>query len=97
MDTEENTINLYDAVTRMHAISAEGGTFSMKFRTWNRDTARGGEKVAVAAARLRPRARDEQVAHSRFKLFYTDTETGLARICWQPLVVEFNGMRTVID
>lgn len=100
MDTEENTINLYDAVSRMYAVSAEGGMFSMKFRKWNRDTRTGGAIESVTAARLRPRASDEQVAHARFKLFYTDysdSETGLPRVCWQPLVVEFNGMRTVLD
>lgn len=69
----------------------------MKFRKWNRDTASGGDLVTVAAARLRPRAHDEKIQYSSYKLFYTDTETGQARNCWQPLIMEFNGMRTVLN
>lgn len=95
--TQKQTIDLYEALEQMKRISASGGTFSMKFRKWNRDTFTGGDMVTVRAARVRPKASDERVANSSYKLYFTDTDTGLARVCWQPLIMEFNGRRTVLN
>lgn len=90
-------IDLYAAVREMRRISSAGGTFSFKFRKWNRDTNSGGDLVTVNAARLRPKATDESVANASHKLFFTDTETGRALNCWQPLIVEFEGAQTVLN
>lgn len=97
MEEETGKIDLYDAIEQMKRISLAGGTFSMKFRKWNKQTQSGGDMVIVRAARVRPKAADEKIAHSSYKLFFTDTETGLARNCWQPLIMEFNGRRTVLN
>lgn len=95
METEK--IDLYQAIEEMKRISLAGGTFSMKFRKYNRQTQNGGDMVTVNAARVRPKAADEDVSNASYKLFFTDTETGLARNCWQPLIMEFNGRRTVLN
>lgn len=97
MDKNSEKIDLFVAVEQMKRISLAGGTFSMKFRKWNRATRSGGDVVTVNAARIRPKASDEKIEYSSYKLFYTDTETGLARNCWQPLIIEFNGKRTVLN
>ena len=81
----------------MKRISLAGGVFSFKFRKWNRATRSGGDVVTVNAARIRPKASDEKIEYSSYKLYFTDTETGLARVCWQPLIIEFNGRRTVLN
>ena len=94
---ETKQIDLYRAIEEMKEISARGGTFSLRFRKWNRDTRKGGDMVTIRAARVRPRTADEKIRHSSYKLFFTDTETGLARNCWQPLIMEFNGRRTVLN
>lgn len=91
------SIELWDAISRMHEISVGGNTFSMKFRKWDRQRSHGGELVTINAARLRPKASDEQISHSSHKLFFTDTETGRALNCWQILIMEFNGMKTFIN
>lgn len=96
-DKEVDTIDLFKAIEEMKAISAAGGSFSMKFRKWNRATVSGGDLVTVNRARVRAKTSDEQIAHSSYKLFFVDVETGLARNCWQPLIVEFNGKRTVLN
>lgn len=90
-------INLYRAFDCMKEISARGGTFAIRFRKWNRATRSGGDMVSLHAARLRPKASDEKIENASFKLFLTDTETGRALNCWQPLVMEFNGMKTVLN
>lgn len=90
-------MSVYEAVRQMRELSARGESFSFKFRKWNRQTTRGGDLVIVSAAKLRPRAADEDVANSSSKLYYVDAETGRERVCWQPLIVEFNGRRTVLN
>lgn len=97
MDKSAQKIDLYDAIEQMKRISLAGGTFSLKFRKWNSQTRNGGDMVIINAARIRPKAADEKIANSSYKLFFTDTETGLARNCWQPLIMEFNGRRTVLN
>ena len=39
---------------------------------------------------------DEKIENASHKLFLVDTETGNALNCWQILVVEFNGQKTVL-
>lgn len=94
---QQKQIDLYRAIEEMKEISARGGTFSLRFRKWNRATHRGGDMANIAHARIRPKASDEKVAHSSYKLFFTDTDTGRAMNCWQCLIMEFNGLRTVLN
>lgn len=77
----------------MRAISVAGGTFSIKFRKWNRRRRDGGDLAVVPHARIRRKASDEKIAHASHKVFFTDTDTGRARNCWQCLIVEFNGRK----
>lgn len=91
-----DTIDLYTAIEQMKRISDAEGTFSMKFRKHNRKTSEGGDLVTVKAARLRKKTSDEEIKNSSYKLFFTDTETGLAANCWQILIMEFNGMKTIV-
>ena len=86
-------INLYQAVDRMKEISVAGGTFSLKFRKWNRATHDGGDLCVVPRARIRQKTSDEKIANASHKVFFTDTSTGRARNCWQCLIVEFNGRK----
>ena len=97
MEKDTRKIDLYEAIEQMKRISLAGGTFSLKFRKWNNQTQSGGDLVTVRAARVRPKADDEKITHSSYKLFFTDTETGLARNCWHPLLMELNGQRTVLN
>lgn len=92
------TINLYTAIEDMRRMSAEGGTFAFSFYKYNRrNPEHNGERVTVKAARLRAKPKDEDVAHSDYKLFFTDTETGAALNCWEVLVYEFNGKMCVLE
>ncbi len=88
------TINLYAAIDEARKISEAGGTFSIKFRKWNRAKRDGGDLAVIEAARCRPKASDETISNASHKLFITDTETGRALNCWHPLILEINGRRT---
>lgn len=97
MMDKKTPIDLYRALDEMKKISAGGGTFSLKFRKYDRQRRKGGDMARVQAARIRPKASDETVAHASYKLFFTDTESGLARVCWQPLIMEFNGRPVILN
>ncbi len=90
------TIDLYEAVREMRRITAAGGTFSMKFRKWNRSTSNGGDLVHIKNARLRPKTGDRKIANASYKLFFRDDETGRDLNCWECLLVEFNGKKTIL-
>ena len=70
MDKEPQTIDLFQAIEEMKRISLAGGTFSIKFRKWNRQTRNGGDLVRINAARVRPKASDEEISGSSYKLFH---------------------------
>ena len=90
------TITLYDALQQMRSISDEGGVFSLSHRKYDRRRGTGGDLVEIKGARMRPQAKDEQISEASHKLFYTDTSTGEARVCWHCLIMEFNGKRVTI-
>lgn len=77
----------------MKAITIAGGTFSLKFRKWNRKLKKGGDLVNLKAVRIRQKAGDEKIENSSHKIFITDTTTGSPLNCWQCLIVEFNGKK----
>lgn len=91
-----NTIGLYDAIAEMQRISEDGGNFSFSFVKYNRDTRSGGDMARIARARLRKKTPDSVIAHSSYKLFFMDMDTGQPMNCWQMLIVEFNGMECTI-
>ena len=59
-------------------------------------SARGGT-FSLRFRKWRPKASDERVSNASYKLFFTDTDTGRALNCWQCLIMEFNGLRTVLN
>ncbi len=93
---DNGTIGVYQAISEMRRITASGGTFAVKFRKWNRQKLCGGDLAVVNQARLRPKPHESQVSDSGWKVFLTDTETGRNLVCWECLLVEFNGQKTVL-
>lgn len=89
-------MNLYMAVDEMRRISAADGTFSVKFRKWNSQKRTGGDMVQLSKARLSARPAEGKVVNGDYKLHLYDTETGHDMMCWQPLLMEFNGHRLVL-
>lgn len=94
---EKKTIGVFEAIDRMKAISEAGETFSFAFRKWDRQRHRGGDLRRVSRAVLRPKAGDDDISEASHKLFFRDVDTGENLVCWQPLIVEFNGMSTILS
>ena len=68
--TEAQPIDLYDAIEQMKRISLAGGTFSLTFRKWNRQTRNGGYVVKVNAARIRPKTKDDKIQTQVINYFH---------------------------
>ena len=93
----DSTINLYVAIDEMRSLSKKGVPFSLSFRKWDRYRGQGGDLALISHAILRPAARGEDVSNAEYKLFFTDRDTGQARVCWRILVTEFNGQKVVFE
>lgn len=93
MIDKSNVIGVYDAIAEMQRISEAGGWFEFSFVKYNRDTRKGGDIARISRARLRKKTPDTVIAHSSYKLFFTDLDSGEPLNCWQMLIIEFNGRK----
>lgn len=86
-------IQVYDVVREMERISKAGGEFQFSFVKYDRQKKAGGDIARISRARLRKKSPKDLIAHSDYKLFFTDLDSGAPRNCWQILIIEFNGQR----
>lgn len=93
MESQTNTIAVYQAIAEMTRISASGGEFSFSFYKYDRQRKTGGDLARVSRARLRKKAVSDTIEHADYKLFFTDLDSGRPLNCWQMLIVEFNGIK----
>lgn len=90
------TISIYTAVAEMDRLTKAGIPFSFSFYKYNRQSREGGDLARISRAKLRSKTSDTQRENSSFKLSFVDIDSGLARECWQPLIVEFNGIKCTL-
>lgn len=92
----ETTIPIFTAVAEMDRLTKAGVPFSFSFYKYNRQNRQGGDLARISRAKLRSKAHDTQRENSSHKLSFVDIDSGLARECWQPLIVEFNGLKCTL-
>ena len=92
----ETTIPIFTAVAEMDRLTKAGIPFSFSFYKYNRQSGEGGDMARISRAKLRSKTSDMQRENSSHKLFFVDIDSGLARECWQPLIVEFNGIKCTL-
>lgn len=90
------TIPLYEAIQQMRELTKAGKSFSFVHATYNREKRSSDGLRNVKSARLRPKSSNDDIIHSDFKLFYYDEEEQLPRVCWQPLIMFFNGKKVIL-
>lgn len=93
---KKESIYLWDAIASMNLISKSSGEFAVSFYKLNRQTGKGGDFAHIPRARLRAKTPDIKIADSSHKLFFFDLDTDEARVCWEILIVEFNGMKCIL-
>lgn len=89
-------MQIYQAIAEMESLTKQDKHFSFSFYKYNRQTKEGGDLARISRAKLRPKTSDNKRENSSYKLFFVDVDTGLARECWQPLIVEFNGIKCTL-
>ena len=92
----EQTIQIFTAVAEMDRLTKAGIPFSFSFYKYNRQNGEGGDLARISRAKLRHKTSDEQRENSSHKLSFVDIDNGQARECWQPLIVEFNGIKCTL-
>ena len=86
-------MDLYKAIAQMRKLTSEGKTFSFSFMSFNSDTNESEGIKEISNAKLRTAAKNDDVKNSDYKLFYYDCDAKLPRVCWQPLLMSFNGVQ----
>ena len=92
-----DSITLYQAIKEMREISASGRYFTFSHISYNRDTRKTNGIREVRRAKLRPAAKGDDIRNSDFKLFYYDELYHESRVCWQPLLLYFNGKKVILQ
>jgi hypothetical protein len=96
MDSKVASIHIWQAIHLMRELTAKGETFSFSFATYNRQTGRCHGMTSVKRAYLRPAAKGDDITHADHKLFYFDDVDQKPKVCWQPLIMYFNGFKIAL-
>ena len=86
------SINIWDAIRQMRAISQKKGSFSITFMSYSRERRKSDGIIEISNARLRPQD-SPPGQYSDFMLNYVDIDNGEAYHFWQPCLMYFNNQR----
>lgn len=84
-------MKVYDAIRQMEELTRVGKTFSFSFMSYSYDKSVSHGPVTVLHAKLLPSNRKERNQFSDYMIRYRDMDTYEDKMCWQPLLLEFNG------
>lgn len=86
-------MKIYEAIKEMHELTRAGKTFSFNFMSYSYDKDKSHGPVTVLHAQLLPSNRKERNRFSDYMLRFRDMDTYEEKMCWQPLLLEFNGQQ----
>lgn len=75
----------------MRACSERGESFSFSFMSYSYERRKSDGIVKIEHARLRRQSRKENNRFADYMLNFMDLDTLEYGMCWQPLLLEFNG------
>lgn len=75
----------------MRRCSECGENFSFAFMSYSYERRKSGGIVKIERARLRKQSRKENNRFADYMLNFIDLDTMEYGMCWQPLLLEFNG------
>lgn len=85
-------MNVYEAINQMRACSERGETFSFAFMSYSYERRRSEVVVKIEHARLRKQSHKKNNRFADYMLNFIDMDTMDYEMCWQPLLLEFNGI-----
>lgn len=86
-------MTVFEAISQMRLLTDRGLTFSFVFMTYSEDTGQSQGLAEVRSATLRPQSSIQQNRNAEIMLNYYDTLCNRHGKCYQPLIIEFNGIK----
>lgn len=89
-------MDVYEAIRQMRTISADGGSFSFSFMSF--DSTRMSSEGVVYVARARLRSRESVIFNGNAEMMeaYYNLDTSENRQFYQPLLMTFNGKKITL-
>lgn len=84
-------MKVYEAISEMRAKTERGESFSFAFMSYSYERRKSDGVVKVERAKLRKQSRQENNRFADYMLNYIDVDTLEYGMCWQPLLLEFDG------
>ena len=85
-------MNVFEAIRQMKVLTDKGQTFSFSFMSYSIDKNKSHGIVTVEHAKLRAGNRKDRTRYNDYLLNFVDMDTLEEKTCWQPLLLEFNGI-----
>lgn len=89
-------MNVYEAIEKMRKLSAAGESFSFTFMSYNSSAGESDGVVEVRHGMLRTRQSADYNKNAEYMESYIDLDTGEYRQFWQPLLMTFEGEKTIL-
>lgn len=89
-------MNVYEAIEKMRKLSAAGESFSFTFMSYNSSAGKSDGVVEVRHGMLRARQSTDYNKNAEYMEFYIDLDAGEYRQFWQPLLMTFEGEKTIL-
>lgn len=89
-------MNVYEAIEKMRKLSAAGESFSFTFMSYNSSAGKSDGVVEVRHGMLRTRQSADYNKNAEYMESYIDLDTGEYRQFWQPLLMTFEGEKTIL-
>lgn len=89
-------MNVYEAIEKMRKLSAAGESFSFTFMSYNSSAGKSDGIVEVRHGMLRTRQSADYNKNAEYMESYIDLDTGEYRQFWQPLLMTFEGEKTIL-
>lgn len=81
----------YEAIRQMRMKSERGETFSFAFMSYSYERGKSDGVVKVEHAKLRKQSTKEMNRFANYMLNFIDVDTLDYGMCWQMLLLEFDG------
>lgn len=89
-------MNVYEAIEKMRELSAAGESFSFTFMSYNSSAGKSDGVIEVRHGMLRTRQSTDYNKNAEYMESYIDLDTGEYRQFWQPLLMTFEGEKTIL-
>lgn len=84
-------MDVYEAINEMRRKTEQRESFSFAFMSFSYERRKSDGIVKIERARLRKQSKKENNRFADYMLNFIDLDTMEYGMCWQPLLLEFNG------